>query len=139
MTDLILAQATLYESGDATTALKGRHCKSCGYTFFPPQDYGCEKCGAEGEQLAPMSLPGRGILHSFVTVHRHRDERVQVPFTVGVIILDDGPALTSILATATDEVLKIGDRMCAVLTPLRRDSNGRQIVELRFQKIAVVR
>src|SRR5208282_2253308 len=128
MTDLILAQPTLYESGtDAIPALKGRRCKSCGYAFFPPQDYGCEKCGAEGERLEPMSLPGRGILHSFATVHRHRDERVQVPFTVGLIILDDGPVLTSILAAATDEGLRIGDRMRAVLAPLRKDANRRQI------------
>ncbi len=48
MIELILAQPTLSESStDAIPALKGR-----GYTFFPPQDYGCEKCGAEGEQLA---------------------------------------------------------------------------------------
>lgn len=133
MTDLILAQPTLYESGtDAIPALKGRRCKACGYVFFPPQDYGCEKCGAEGEQLAPMSLPGRGILHSIATVHRHRDERVQVPFTVGVIILDNGPALISLLTATTDEGLKIGERMRAVLAPLRKDSTGRQIVELRF-------
>ncbi|MGO9450908.1 MAG: Zn-ribbon domain-containing OB-fold protein [Candidatus Binataceae bacterium] len=134
MADLILAQPTLYDPGNGTPVLKGRRCNSCGYVFFPPQNYGCEKCGAAGDNLAPMALAGRGTLHSFAIVHRHRDERVPVPFTVGVIILDDGPALTSVLTAAAAEEPKIGERMSAVLAPLRKDVTGRQMVELRFER-----
>ncbi len=135
MTDLILAQPTLYESGtDAIPALKGRRCKSCGYAFFPPQDYGCEKCGALPDQLASIALPANGQLHSFATVHRHRDERVEVPFTVGVVLLDAGPAVTAILAAPTDDGLKIGDRMRGVLVPMKSQSTGQQVAEFRFAK-----
>ena len=63
-------------------------------------------------------------------MHRHRDERVAVPFTVGAIVPDDGPAVTAILTSRTDAELKIGDRMSAVIAPLRTDANGSQVMEL---------
>jgi hypothetical protein len=137
----ILAQPSLYDvAGDHNSpVLKGRRCDSCGYIFFPPQDFGCERCGAAGPAVNPIRLAGRGVLHSFACVHRHRDERVAVPFTVGVVLLDDGPAISAILASPTGEGLRIGDRMTAVLAPLRKDESGRSLVELRFANHEVVR
>jgi uncharacterized OB-fold protein len=136
MPDQILAQPALYSADDAPK-LNGGRCKKCGYVFFPPQNYGCEFCGAMTDQLEPIALAGLGTLHSFATVHLHQDRSgkgLQAPFTVGLIVLDDGPALRAILGAPTDAGLRIGDRMHSVLAPAGTNDEGKQIVELRFAK-----
>src|SRR5262249_48010861 len=132
MPEQVLAQPALY-TDEATPQLNGGRCRKCGYVFFPPQTYGCEVCGASGSDLEAATLAGNGKLHSFATVHVHQDRSgkgLQAPFTVGVIVLDDGPALRSILSAPTDEGLCIGDRMHSILAPAGTDDQGRQIVEL---------
>lgn len=141
MSEPILAQPALYTSDDAPK-LKGGHCKKCGYAFFPPQTYGCEFCGATGDDLEAVSLSGIGKLHSFATVHVHQDRSgkgLQAPFTVGVIVLDGGPAIRSILSGPSDAGLRIGDRMHSILAPAGTDEQGKQIVELRFAKTETAR
>ena len=93
--------------------LTGGKCRACGYVFFPPQRYGCESCGAPPEKLEAAELRGCGRLHSYATVHLYQGKDIEAPFTVGLIVLDDGPAIRSILTDRTDEGLAIGDRMAA--------------------------
>jgi uncharacterized protein len=141
MPDQVLAQPALY-TAEAAPKLNGGRCKKCGYVFFPPQNYGCEFCGALSDQLEPVALKGAGKLHSFATVHLHQDRSgkgLQAPFTVGLIVLDDGPALRAILTERTDEGLHIGDRMHSVLVPGGLNDEGKQLVELRFAKTEAAR
>ena len=141
MPDQVLAQPTLYSADDAPK-LNGGRCKSCGYVFFPPQSYGCEFCGALSDRLERIALKGSGTLQSFATVHLHQDrggKGLQAPFTVGLIVLDDGPAVRAILTERTDEGLRIGDRMHSVLAPAGTNDEGKQIVELRFAKSEATR
>jgi uncharacterized OB-fold protein len=114
--------------------LNGAHCGACGYVFFPPQWYGCEVCGAGKEQLEAKSLAGQGKLSSFATVHLHQGKGIEVPFTVGVIVLDDGPAIRAVLTQKTDTGLKIGDDMRAVLVAATDDESNVPVKELRFAK-----
>jgi len=102
--------------------------------FFPPQQYGCESCGAAREELETIALPGRGRLHSFATVHLHQGKGIEAPFTIGVILLDDGPAIRSILTNRTDQGLKAGDPMNATMVSQGSDEQGREVMELRFEK-----
>ncbi len=124
-------------SASPEPALNGGRCRACGYVFFPPQWYGCESCGAPAEQLEPKSLRGEGTLASFATVHLYQGKDIEAPFTVGVIVLDDGPAIRAILAQRTDEGLRIGDRMRAVVVAV--DGEGGRANELRFAKQETVR
>ena len=117
--------------------LNGRRCRACGYVFFPPQSYGCEYCGAPGDQLEAKALIGAGALASFATVHLHQGKEIEAPFTVGLIVLDDGPAVRAILTQRTDEGLKIGDRMRAVI--VGTNSEGGPARELRFSKAEAAR
>ncbi len=119
-------------SSAAQPTLNGRRCRACGYVFFPPQSYGCEYCGAPTDQLEPKSLSGLGSLASFATVHLHQGKEIEAPFTVGLIVLDDGPAVRAILMQRTDDGLKIGDRMRAVI--VETNSEGGRARELRFTK-----
>ena len=141
MSDQVLAQPALY-TAEAEPKLHGGRCKKCGYVFFPPQTYGCESCGALPDQLEPVALAGSGKLHSFATVHLHQDRSgkgLHAPFTVGLIVLDGGPAVRSILTERTDAGLRIGDRMHSVLAPAGTDDAGKQLVELRFTKTEAAR
>lgn len=124
---------------DGQPALNGKRCVACGYVFFPPQSYGCELCGAAGDDLEPAALKGQGVLHSFATVHLHQGKEIEAPFTVGLVVLDDGPAVRSILTARTDAGLKIGDRMRAVLFPAGTSDSGQEVVELRFEKAEAAR
>lgn len=114
--------------------LKGARCRACGYVFFPPQSYGCESCGALPTELEPLNLRGRGALQSFATVHVHHGKGIEVPFTIGVIALDDGPIIRSVLAERTDQGLRIGDRMHSTLVAAGADDKGTDLVELRFTR-----
>lgn len=136
MPESVPAQPSLYSGSGKPPSLNGGRCRKCGYVFFPPQRYGCESCGALGEELEAVALPGRGQLHSFATVHLHQGKGIEAPFTVGVILLDDGPAIRSILATRTGEGLKAGDRMSATVVSQGKDEQGSEVMELRFEKSA---
>jgi len=115
-------------------SLNGGKCRACGYVFFPPQHYGCESCGAPPEKLDVVQLAGCGRLHSYATVHLHMGKDIEAPFTIGLIVLDDGPAISSTLTNRTDEGLAIGDRMKSVLVAAGTDQAGIEMVELRFAK-----
>ena len=125
--------SSLYSDSSQPT-LNGAQCRACGYVFFPPQWYGCEVCGAGKEELEAKSLTGRGKLSSFATVHLHQGKGIEAPFTVGVIVLDDGPAIRAVLTDKTDAGLKIGDNMCAVLVTATDDESNAPVKELRFAK-----
>jgi uncharacterized protein len=127
--------AELYSPDAADNpSLHGGKCRACGYVFFPPQRYGCESCGALPENLENVQLSGRGRLHSYATVHLHQAKDIEAPFTVGLIVLDDGPAIRSLLTNRTDEGLAIGDRMKSVLVAAGADQDGNEMVEMRFAR-----
>jgi uncharacterized OB-fold protein len=115
-------------------SLKGGKCRVCGYVFFPPQHYGCESCGAPPEKLDAVQLAGRGRLHSYATVHLHQGKDIEAPFTVGLIVLDEGPAIRSLITERTDAGLAIGDRMASLLVGAGTDPDGTEMVELRFAR-----
>jgi len=125
----------LYAPGpDDNPELNGGKCRACGYVFFPPQRYGCESCGAPPEQLEAVKLAGRGILYSYATVNLYQGKDIEAPFTVGVVVLDDGPAVRSVLANSAEAGLAIGDRMKSVMVTTGANQEGDEMVELRFAR-----
>ena len=59
---------------------------------------------------------------------------IEAPFTIGLIVLDDGPAISSTLTNRTDEGLAVGNRMKSVLVATATDPEGNEMVELRFAR-----
>ena len=114
---------TLLAETRRQSAAERRQVPRCGYVFFPPQRYGCESCGAPPEKLE-AGIARTGTLHSYATVHLHQGKDIEAPFTVGLIVLDDGPAVRSTLTDRTDEGLAIGDRMKSVLVAAGTDQDG---------------
>ncbi|MFQ5699995.1 MAG: Zn-ribbon domain-containing OB-fold protein [Myxococcota bacterium] len=127
------AHPGLYPASGERPPLHGQVCTRCGHTAFPPNPYGCEACGAEPGALEAREWAGAGELAAFATVHLHPGKGIETPFTVGVVVLDAGPAVRATLTCRTDEGLSIGERVHSVLVPQGTNEDGKQIVELRFE------
>ena len=122
------AHPGLYDVSVSPPVLKGTRCGSCGVSFFPPLTIGCEVCGSA--EMAEVDLAARGRLHSFATVHRHRSEEIEAPFTIAEIVLDDGPVIRATMTT--NEGFTIGDLVAAEWVVNAVDDADRETVEPRF-------
>jgi uncharacterized OB-fold protein len=89
-------------------ALCGGRCTACGFTFFPMQTFGCERCG-DVASLSPTLLSGRGQLVNAVKVHLHTGPGRVAPFWVGSIVTDDGAFVRAVLDPGGRERLSAGD------------------------------
>jgi hypothetical protein len=123
------AEPRLYDVDAASdVALRGLRCSACGRFSFPEQHFGCEQCGATGDQLVPCPFSGAGVIQSVATVHRYQGTDITVPFTVAAIVLDEGPLVNGVL-TDSDNA-KIGAAVTATTATATRD--GDDVAELRF-------
>lgn len=125
---------TLFEQGDGVLNLRGQRCGNCGHIAFPPNPYGCEVCGMSGDGIADVRLAGRGRLLAFATTNHANQRDIPVPYTVASIELEDGPVIRALMTGPTDDGLKPGDIVEAVIVADRADTTtdvtGR---ELRFR------
>ena len=117
---------------DDPPRILGHECRACGRRAFPPDLYGCERCGATVDELAPIELVAAGTIHALATVHRHHHDRPETPFTVASIVLDDGITLKGVLAGDRSDA-RIGDRVDGVTVVWDVDVDGTEIVDLRFR------
>ena len=127
-----LLKPTLYRAegtpeAPAHPALLGGSCP-CGYVFFPLQRYGCERCG--GVDLRPMALAGAGRLLASARVHMHAGKGREAPFTIGSIVLDDGPIVRTLIEEDSGP-LHPGARMATTLVAVV-DAEGGDRLDLRF-------
>lgn len=125
MGERVAAEPTLY-SAEASVALHGRRCSACGHVFFPPQDYGCEACGAGPEHLEIEDISASGNLIASAAVLRHP----LAPFTLGTVVLDSGPAVRVVVEGPGLGLLP-GTRMRGALVATG-ENEGTTVVELRF-------
>jgi hypothetical protein len=121
----------LYDPSSERPQLIGSRCAACQSTFFPPLGVGCEKCGADGDQLRETPIGAVGVLHSVATVHLHAGKDMEAPFTVGEIQLDDGPLIRAVMKDQV-AVDQIGARVSAEWVVANTGEEGGDIVEPRF-------
>ena len=79
-------------------------CNSCGRFWFPPSRR-CVHCLSS--DFAWTESAGQGRIYSFVVFHRvyHSAFESDVPYTVAVVELDEGPRLiANIVGTPPDDV-----------------------------------
>src|SRR5262249_20324501 len=105
--------------------LLGGRC-ACGHVFFPMQTHGCEACGRHGVDLQSMTLSGRGTLLSSTVVHLHADKARTTPFTIGKVMLDEGPVVRTLLVDPDKEIVP-GTRMVSRIVSI-----GDSVFDLRF-------
>jgi uncharacterized OB-fold protein len=85
-------------------------CVPSGHYYFPPQPR-CPKCGTRTTE--PVDADGRGIVHSWIVVHRALDEAFadDTPYTIVAVNLDEGPRMFGRIANGP---LETGQRVRAV-------------------------
>lgn len=130
------AQPDLYPAEGTQPPLLGQRCRVCERMSFPPNPYGCEGCGALPAELEPRALAGAGTLEAFATVRQHPGRGIEVPFVIGLVVLDDGPAVRATLTVRSDEGLSIGQRVRSTLVAAGTDEKGVELVELRFSPVS---
>ena len=132
-------QATLFslpERGKEPPSLQGRRCEGCGAVMFPPQDYGCDRCGRAPDQLKPVELKGAGTLTSFATVYQHPSPSVKVPFVIGNVQLKEGPIVEAVVACRDEKELSAGQKVIALLIDGEKDKEGNIMVDCLFTPAA---
>jgi uncharacterized OB-fold protein len=89
--------------------LQGARCAACKALMFPVRG-GCPGCGAP--EVEPLALSDHGTVWTFTVIHiRPPGYLGPCPYVLGVVELDDGLRVTSIVTADDVEDVRIGDRV----------------------------
>jgi uncharacterized OB-fold protein len=104
-------------------ALVGEVCPHCQEKIFPPRDV-CPHCG--GEAKTRYEFSGRGVGFSY-TVMRDAPAGYEenLPYTVALVKLEEGPVVTAQLTDLGDQAVEIGMPVEMVTRKLRSDGSER--------------
>ena len=128
-----LLKSSLYASDTSgVPVLRGGRCV-CGYTFFPMQTFGCERCGRTGDDLQPIELSGSGRLVATAAVYVHSDHKRPTPFVIGTVALDDGPVIRTLLTEVPRTYSEKPVRVAATLVPVESSDGNGAALDLRFR------
>ena len=96
-----------YWAGLARGELLLQHCRDCGNVQFYQRAL-CGRCLAASLDSRPAS--GRGSIYSFSTVHRppSPEFKEDVPYTVVLVELAEGPRMISTLVDTPPATVRIG-------------------------------
>lgn len=126
------APSLFKEGADGAITLQGVACAKCGHLAFPEQHYGCEKCGATGDDLKSKALIARGTLLSMASVNLHYGKDIDAPFMVGSIKLDEGPTVRCTLVEKSAGELSHGAVMVGQIVMNAKVDPDNPKTELRF-------
>lgn len=85
--------------------LRVQKCLDCGIHVFIPQPC-CTGC--MGSRLEWVVSSGRGTLYSYTVVHRPQQPAFEVPYTVAIVLLEEGFHMLSNLVDVAPEKIWIG-------------------------------
>jgi uncharacterized OB-fold protein len=104
-------------------ALVGEVCPHCDAKIFPPRDV-CPNCG--GEAKTQYAFSGKGKIYSY-TVMRDAPAGYEenIPYTVAVVALDEGPMVTAQLTDLGEQPVEIGMPVEMVTRKIRQDGDER--------------
>lgn len=80
-----------------------KHCKDCSTSFWYPRET-CPFC--HGQQTEWIESTGIGEIYSFSVMRR-----VQSPYVIAYIVLDDGPCILSNINNCNIDSLEIGQKV----------------------------
>lgn len=101
-----------YWEGIAAGELRMKICEGCG-KFHHPRRILCWRCGST--QMNWVRVSGSGSVYTFSTIHRASEPDFQddVPYTVGIAMLDEGVPIFTRFVYDEDDVglLAVGTRV----------------------------
>jgi uncharacterized OB-fold protein len=95
-----------YWAGVERGELVIKRCTQCGDHLYPRRIF-CPRCGNDGLEWVPAS--GKGVVYSYSTIYRAPDRSLPVPYTNGIVALEEGVYLFGRLTGKPDEEFAIGD------------------------------
>lgn len=105
--------------------------------MFPPDPYGCERCGSLAEVLHRRELPAVGTIRAVAVVHRHHRPEPATPFTVASIVLESGVALKAVVEERPDSAEPaVGAAVRGIPVVVDVADDGTDLVDLRFEVVA---
>ncbi len=117
-----MAIARFWRENQSRYNMQGRKCGSCEEVYFPPRDL-CPKCrrGSIGK-MEKLKLSGKGKVVSYTIVHDGLPEfQMQVPYTMAIIELEEGPKITGQIVDANPDNIKIGTEVESVFRKLGQE------------------
>ncbi len=88
---------------------EAKKCSKCGSISFPPRLV-CPECGSRSFEDYVMKDTGKIL--TFTTIEVGPPQFAdQVPYTVGIVELDDGARITTQITDVDPSKIKIGDRV----------------------------
>lgn len=104
-------------------ALIGEICPHCEGKIFPPRDV-CPHCGGEAKNQYAFS--GKGEVFSFTVMHdAPAGYEANVPYTVAMVKLNEGPVVTAQLTDLDERAVEIGMPVEMVTRKIREDGDER--------------
>lgn len=118
-------------------ALVGEVCPHCDYKIFPPRDV-CPNCGEEAK--TQYSFSGKGTVYSY-TIMRDAPAGYEenIPYTVAVVALDEGPMVTAQLTDLGEQPVEIGMPVEMVTRKIRQDGDERGMLVYGYKFRPVMR
>ena len=111
------AESRPFWEAAAQGVLRIQRCDACGAAQFPPRAI-CGHCHAKG---APrwVDAMGRGVVASHTTVHRPPSPafKPDVPYTLALVTLEEGPRILVTLHGAAAKSPAIGTRVVIRFDP----------------------
>lgn len=106
--------------------LMGEVCPHCEAKLFPPRDV-CPECGGEAKTLYQFS--GKGEVYSYTTIYEPpAGYEENVPYTVALVKLEEGPIVTAQLTDLGENPIQIGAPVEMVTRRLRQDGDERGMI-----------
>ncbi|WP_110588201.1 hypothetical protein [Microbacterium suaedae] len=84
-------------SADGNLDLRTGLCGQDGRRSFPREEFGCQSCGAHGDDVLPVLTPAEGTVIDTVVVARHRGPGISAPFCIGSIDLGGGLTIRALV------------------------------------------
>jgi uncharacterized OB-fold protein len=107
-------------------ALVGEVCETCGSKIFPPRDL-CPEC--EAPARTPYTFSGLGEVYSYSTVYNAPEGYDEnVPYTVGLVKLEEGPLVTAQLTDVEPQNVSVGMPVEMVTRKIRQEGDRGVIV-----------
>ncbi len=102
--------------------LEGTECIECGQKSFPPRCV-CEKC--KSDRLKPYRFSGKGTIYSFSTIFQAPDTfDKDIPYSIALVKLDEGPLITTQLADIKQDDIRIGQKVEMVVRKIYEDGEN---------------
>ncbi len=102
--------------------LEGTVCSVCGQKSFPPRCV-CDSC--KSDRLQAYRFSGKGQIYSFSTIFQAPDTfDKDIPYSIALVKLDEGPLITTQLADVKPEDIRIGQKVEMVVRKIYEDGEN---------------